>query len=431
MIEKITRGQFVSTLIPAMVFTGILLFTISPIIPPLLMRILPQPVILFLLLSLVVAFSLSGLNIFLFKIIEGYLFLERFPFIKKRQELKASKLKDQIVTLQSELNKLVEAWEVRESNGFFALQNELYDLVAYYELNFPPDLEKIVSTRFGNILRASEYYSGQRYGIDAVTIWPRLFQVIPRSYQQKIEQSSNGLGSLVYCVFLSFFSSIIFVNASLYQFYLFNLSVKGLFPVYFIPVDFSVAGQAIYSQRSWLFLGLSLIMILLCFLFYSASLPVARMYGILIRGAFDLFRFDLLKQLNIEIPRDSYEEYDLWAKISESFAVGDTIGPLFFDYHSKGKHGALGDAVEINLDEEAYYESMIIMPAHLRQILIAYFSESELRDICFDSNIDFEILPGSGKSEKARELIIYFQRRGNYPKLVEICKALRPSAPWN
>ncbi len=42
--------------------------------------------------------------------------------------------------------------------------------------------------------------------------------------------------------------------------------------------------------------------------------------------------------------------------------------------------------------------------AQLRQSLVESFDENELRDLCFDLRIDYESLPGDGKSARAREL---------------------------
>jgi hypothetical protein len=64
--------------------------------------------------------------------------------------------------------------------------------------------------------------------------------------------------------------------------------------------------------------------------------------------------------------------------------------------------------------------------AQLRQILIDRFDEAELRDLCFDLNIDFQILPGTAKNEKARELIVHCERRGRTAELWQRCRELRP-----
>ena len=58
--------------------------------------------------------------------------------------------------------------------------------------------------------------------------------------------------------------------------------------------------------------------------------------------------------------------------------------------------------------------------AKLRQILVKYFSESELRDLCFDLRVDYESLPGEGKGDKARELVTYSERHGRIFELSEI-----------
>ncbi|MBK9711493.1 MAG: hypothetical protein IPO81_09230 [Kouleothrix sp.] len=66
----------------------------------------------------------------------------------------------------------------------------------------------------------------------------------------------------------------------------------------------------------------------------------------------------------------------------------------------------------------------------LRQIITDFFSDDELRELCFDLGIDYENLPGAGKAAKARELVAYAQRRGRMQDLVTTCQQLRPNAPW-
>jgi hypothetical protein len=58
-------------------------------------------------------------------------------------------------------------------------------------------------------------------------------------------------------------------------------------------------------------------------------------------------------------------------------------------------------------------------PTNLRRVLVQYFDLEELRTLCFDLQIDFDLLPGSGKGEKTRELVIYWQKRNQLDRLVE------------
>ncbi len=66
----------------------------------------------------------------------------------------------------------------------------------------------------------------------------------------------------------------------------------------------------------------------------------------------------------------------------------------------------------------------------LRQGLAKYFSDGELRDICFDFGIDYDSLPGQGKADKARELVMYFENRGRISELQRTCARLRPHVAW-
>ena len=62
----------------------------------------------------------------------------------------------------------------------------------------------------------------------------------------------------------------------------------------------------------------------------------------------------------------------------------------------------------------------------LLEILRTYFDDSELRDVCFLLDVDYDLLPGRSKGEKARELITYLERRQKITELIAICKQLRP-----
>jgi hypothetical protein len=59
-----------------------------------------------------------------------------------------------------------------------------------------------------------------------------------------------------------------------------------------------------------------------------------------------------------------------------------------------------------------------------------HFNLGELKELCFNLQIDYEDLPGEGKSDKARELVSYCQRHGLLMSLVKQCEALRPHIPW-
>jgi class 3 adenylate cyclase len=66
----------------------------------------------------------------------------------------------------------------------------------------------------------------------------------------------------------------------------------------------------------------------------------------------------------------------------------------------------------------------------LRRLLTDAFSESELKDLCFDLDVDDEALPGIGKADKVRALIVLCERNGRLSDLIAACRQLRPHLAW-
>ena len=55
----------------------------------------------------------------------------------------------------------------------------------------------------------------------------------------------------------------------------------------------------------------------------------------------------------------------------------------------------------------------------LRRVLDAHLSESEVRALCFDLGVDYDDLPGRGKTTKIVELLGHFERRLRIFELVQ------------
>jgi hypothetical protein len=64
------------------------------------------------------------------------------------------------------------------------------------------------------------------------------------------------------------------------------------------------------------------------------------------------------------------------------------------------------------------------------EMLRDYFDDSELRDLCFELEINYQNLPGTSTADKTRELITYFERREGLPKLLAACERHRPQVSW-
>lgn len=68
--------------------------------------------------------------------------------------------------------------------------------------------------------------------------------------------------------------------------------------------------------------------------------------------------------------------------------------------------------------------------ALLRELILLHFNESELRDLCFLLGVDYDLLEGSGKGNKSRELLLFLNRRGGLAELIEVGRASRPDVSW-
>jgi hypothetical protein len=78
----------------------------------------------------------------------------------------------------------------------------------------------------------------------------------------------------------------------------------------------------------------------------------------------------------------------------------------------------------MNQSQQANYLSDI------HQLLLAHFNEEDLKTLCLRLGVEYDDLPGSGRSSKARELITYLQRRGRLEELRPAVVAVRPNAVW-
>jgi hypothetical protein len=66
----------------------------------------------------------------------------------------------------------------------------------------------------------------------------------------------------------------------------------------------------------------------------------------------------------------------------------------------------------------------------LRRLLVQHFSADDLRSLCQDLDVDYDVLPGEGTDAKARELIAFMQRRGRLADLRAAATRERPQVAW-
>lgn len=363
-VEKLGTNFIIATFIPSLGFFIIAFFILDPILP---FDVAAQitiateaplfgvSLILFV-FSLLLGFTLLGLNSFIYKMTEGYFILPRLSFLRQRQIKKAFHQRRQIILAEKLLRHLKgkknAATDPKIIGAIASLRQKNTQLKASYRLNYPQYAANILPTRFGNIFRTAESYPNEQYGIDGVVMWPRLLFVIAPSYISRLEQSNNGLAFIINSMILSFVLVILCLFASASQFYILHITKENfeiqrneyfreegkwpeendvderydtfevIKPLYFLEIEVVPEAQQRYSELRWLYISGAMFFLLTSIVFYNAALPAARTYGGLIRSAYDLFRFDLAKQLKLPQAKDWNDEKENWSIWSEFVLLG-------------------------------------------------------------------------------------------------------------
>lgn len=167
--------------------------------------------------------------------------------------------------------------------------------------DFPGGEDLILPTRLGNVIRSFEHYPHLRYNIEAVTVWPRLIAKIDKDYAAGIDDAKTSFDFMLNCSALSLlFGFIILIVGLLYPA---HLNSPGLTIIWLCEIV--------------TFWGLAR-------LFYFLSISRAKSWGNMVRGAFDLYRWELLKQLGYtRMPESLKEERALWFNISHQMVFGE------------------------------------------------------------------------------------------------------------
>ena len=169
---------------------------------------------------------------------------------------------------------------------------------AQASIDYPlPDAKEpfdLMPTRLGNIMLSGERYAYERYGADAVVVWPRLFPLLPASAITSLAAPRAQMEQLLVLSVLS-----------------------GTFGL--------VGGP--YLAASKLALGWALACLVGCLLvacaLYRAALGFAVSYASQVRTAFDLHRLDVFGALRVPMPSNRAEERRRWGVINRTLYRND------------------------------------------------------------------------------------------------------------
>jgi hypothetical protein len=153
----------------------------------------------------------------------------------------------------------------------------------------PAELGPVMPTRLGNALRAAESYPGdaERWGLDAVFWWPRLYLLLPDSARDQVDDARTSMDQLTLLSVLSAGFAAMAIG----------FGIAGLPPAVWISC---AAGGLILARLS-----------------YLSAVTAAAAFGDLVRSCFDLFRGDLLAHLGWPTPETLPGERELWGALEQ------------------------------------------------------------------------------------------------------------------
>ncbi|MEU5828655.1 hypothetical protein [Micromonospora tulbaghiae] len=181
------------------------------------------------------------------------------------------------------------AEQIREQRRVRSLEMRLERAEAKL-MAYPPGAEPVLPTMLGNTLRRNERVAGERYALNTLRTWPRLYPLLNEKIAGEFDSDSDG------------------VDASA------NLAVTFLI--------MSVLGFVAFVNDRWMLL-VPFTLLLLAVAAYRAAIAAAANQGVAMSVAYDLHRFDLLQSLHLGLPATPKNEAARNRELSHFFEISD------------------------------------------------------------------------------------------------------------
>lgn len=193
--------------------------------------------------------------------------------------------------------------EIVRVKNLYADGTERSDAERELRVRFPTDPKLVLPTALGNILRACEQHPQVLYNIAPISGWTRIASQIPERYAAQIDDAK--------------------LNVT------FRLSLMAALSV--LGVELAIIAKYVpgHGQLGWLVP----LLFATVYALYRSSLQPALKWGEYLRAAFDLYRFDVLKQLHVEVPKTAMsleQERQLWARVQEATHYVNTAAKVQF-----------------------------------------------------------------------------------------------------
>ncbi len=229
------------------------------------------------------AVVIQHFDLIVLRFLEGYWpdwmhFLRRWFIQRQRLRLNRAETRWQTLAARKDQQHLT----AQELSEFVSLDKQL--------MQAPAQPEQLMPTRLGNILRAAEGRPLDKYGLDAVICWPRLWLVLPDGVKKEVQDTRTELNSAA----LVWLWSLLFL---------------------------------IWMIWAWWTIPAGLLSALLA---YQWMLDAAVTYSDLVESTFDLHRTALYKSLRWPLPNNPAEERKMGQQLVEYLWRGsDQENPEF------------------------------------------------------------------------------------------------------
>lgn len=184
-----------------------------------------------------------------------------------------------------------------------AAEREQYIVADVRLRRAPPQPADWMPTRLGNILRAGETWPHEKYGLDAVVCWPRLWLVLEDGVKTELVEARRQLDLAV------------------------TVLLWGLLLAAWVVLTW------------WALLAAAVIVAFA----YWWAVRVAEVYADLVEAVYDDFRPGLYDALRVEPPKNSTEEFDRGEELTRYLWRGDAGRELEFAPVDEGGDGSDAD----------------------------------------------------------------------------------------
>jgi hypothetical protein len=235
--------------------------------------------------AVVVGLALSGASYHLTRLFEGY------P-LERRSRWPVGTLYRGALALQRRRYDRLLATRDDKSNP----PKDRRRAARFLDRYFPPSRDALLPTRIGNAIRAFESHSNVRWGLDSVTIWPRIEGLLSAEEHERLVDSKIDV--------------YVFLNAT----------VGALAVGAFLVVD-----QAMFAQQPVWFWPLYAIPFALAYGLYRLAIDPATIWGDYVRSGIDLHRLEVYEKLGVRMPTSFSDERQLAVQVNQMLLYGNPL----------------------------------------------------------------------------------------------------------